>query len=170
MKLTSVHLSTALQSLLELIKSELLPPKDTDGWVKHYLQIFLSHRSNLLGVPDKMGLPYEVWIVEQITEKGIKVTSRHFPAIVLTSWSEASREFHLSQSAVISLRVLNIVYPRTALYILYPSFLCKKFLDIHRKLLLFFFFFRKLKFRNTAGLCSTEVYLILNSIVKAEVW
>lgn len=69
MKPAPAYLSTALQSSLELFKSELLPPKDTDGWVKHYLQIFLSHRSNLLGVPDKMGLSYEAWIVEQITEK-----------------------------------------------------------------------------------------------------
>ena len=69
MKRTPVYLSAVLQSLLELIKSELLPPKDTDGWVKHYLQIFLSHGSNRLGVPDITGQPYEVWIVEQITEK-----------------------------------------------------------------------------------------------------
>ncbi len=67
-----------------------------DGWVKYYLQIILSFGFNPLGVPDEMGLPYEVWIVGQSTEKISKLTSRHFPLIVLTSWSEASRKFHLS--------------------------------------------------------------------------
>lgn len=69
-----------------------------DGWVKYYLKIILSFGFNLLGVPDKMGLLYEVWMVGQITQKkDIKLTSRHFPVIVLTSWSEASRKLDLSQ-------------------------------------------------------------------------
>lgn len=53
-----------------------------DGWVKYYLQIILSFGFNLLGVPDEMGLPYEAWVVGQITKKDIKLTSRRFPVIV----------------------------------------------------------------------------------------
>lgn len=69
------------------------------GWLCHRTwKIILSFGFNLLGVPGKMRLPYEVCIGEQITQEDTTATSRHFPVIVWTSWSEASREFHLFQS------------------------------------------------------------------------
>lgn len=60
--------------------------------------MILSLGFNLRGVPGEMALPYEAWIVGQITKEDIKLTSRHFPVIVLPLRSETSRDFHLSQS------------------------------------------------------------------------
>lgn len=79
-----------------------------DGWVKYYLQIILSLGFNGLGGPHEIGLPYEVWMVGQITKKRYQTTSRHFPVIAELHALRHPENSISPKPTVISVREQNI--------------------------------------------------------------